>query len=1217
MIFSGVRLPDEVRIALEEDRLVIFVGTGVSIPPPSSLPDFNGLARQITGANSVPSGREDRALGKAARDGTNVHLAAAKILYNPRTRPTELHGRILQVFGAPDKVRVVTTNFDDHFSATSRIVYRKPRVPEYYAPALPLGDDFRGIVYLHGSARVEPRAMILTDKDFGVAYLTRGWARDFLVSLFSQYTVLFVGYSHNDVTTTYLARGLNQASVKPRWTLVSSDLRPEDQENWSLLEISVVQYPIDPSNTVNQHQSLTKFFSGWVKHARESLLNRSRRVRALAAALPPENTEVSEYLDYCLHHPQLAEDFYTAIRHPAWIGWMEDRGYFKPFFSGSAGPAVQLQPHEAVAAAWVCTIVRRKFPSLLLELIEKHHQRLSAQFAQIFGHKLWTESRRTPDPYFSTWMSILLSQGYHILDGAHWAYLLQECRIPDHTAVALRILEYMTCPEVQLQKRFDYSQPARTGKNERGKNPPRTVDYGVEWPEQSRHWLEETWKKTLQPNLPSLAEPLALLATKQLTSAHLLLRGLNRASSFFDSTSWSRSSIAEHEQDRDPLEPCLSMLIDIARDVMLHWFHTNPERGGAQIKIWWSSDVPLLRRLAIYGMASDPKLNANARLDWLLENDLIFDLGMKKEVFDVLATAYPSASAQMKRKVLRRVAKGITGKARKGLEPTTLAYEQFNTLVWLSRADPQCRLVKSAKAKIKAVHGDFGERDRPELTHWHGSAIFADPKEGFNFEKVLSEPAVKYLSFLRQHVDDPMQTERWSYLVNLAELFRRNKGWAQEFMTELIEVSAADREIWLSAVRACEEILKTQADWEWAFSVVDRAPEVPQVFAGVAHLISHGIWRGNDVLNDANTSLVGKAASLMGKAWDVCDKTGEALDETYRDWYTRAINHEGGWIGEFWIHYCSRLRRQAGTSWQGVPPTLKSKMKAALEGSTQLRVFARIAMTPWMDHVFAWDKQFAEDYFLPLLDWQRDATIAQQTWSVLLNYRRATFVEIEKQLLPYYRQLAGRLRGMLKAATEKAEQFDDHTLQNLGLYLAGLAIHVLPNPVESGFFQEFLPLLPEHVLRALALGFTNSLTKMPPERTKALWDKWLREYLDSRLVGVPVALSTKETSVMAEWCPCLGLVFPEAVARIVQMPLRNVSVYSIMQILQTSPVLTQFPKDACRYIVAVLKAEDFPSLHPSLSVVHDQFKKSIRNTPEFREFEELLYLRGWKNNPSK
>jgi hypothetical protein len=107
------------------------------------------------------------------------------------------------------------------------------------------------------------------------------------------------------MTISYLARGMNKAQVKHRWALVSSNLKPAEEENWKHLDIKIQQYPIDPSNKENQHKALTDFFAGWAKHTRESILHRSKRLKMIAAGLPAENETVSEYLDYCLRHPQL------------------------------------------------------------------------------------------------------------------------------------------------------------------------------------------------------------------------------------------------------------------------------------------------------------------------------------------------------------------------------------------------------------------------------------------------------------------------------------------------------------------------------------------------------------------------------------------------------------------------------------------------------------------------------------------------------------------------------------------------------------------------------------------------------------------------------------------------------------------------------------------------------------------------------------------------
>jgi hypothetical protein len=390
--------------------------------------------------------------------------------------------------------------------------------------------------------------------------------------------------------------------------------------------------------------------------------------------------------------------------------------------------------------------------------------------------------------------------------------------------------------------------------------------------------------------------------------------------------------------------------------------------------------------------------------------------------------------------------------------------------------------------------------------------------------------------------------------------------------------------------------------------VVEGLPELPEIFAGLASLLSD-IWRAETEVK-SDDAIIGKAAVLMDRAWIICSKVEESPDDSYREWLTSAINHEGGWIGEFWVHYCSHLRQQAGKKWEGIPQSLKAKMKEAIQGTSRIKVYARIAMTPWMSYIFVWDKQFATEHFLPLLDWQRDAVVAQQTWSVLLNYRRAAFVEMEEHLLPYYRQVADRT-GMLKNATEKTDQFDEHTLHNLGHYLAGLAMRVIKNPMESGFFRDFLPRLPEKVRGALAQGMGDSLGASP-EKAVEVWNLWLREYLDSRLVGVPVALSDEETKAVAEWCLCLDSAFPQAVQRIVQMRLKGVFAYGIIDKLLKSLLLDTFPRESCRYVNAITKGEDHAFLHEHHSQLHAKFKQTISATPEFKEFEELLYLRGWK-----
>ncbi|MYG80951.1 MAG: hypothetical protein F4187_03890, partial [Gemmatimonadetes bacterium] len=203
MTSSPIRFPERLRDALRDGRLVVFAGAGVSMGKPASLPDFSTLADSIaadTGVDRRNQESDDAFLGRLHHQGVQVHEIAARQLQTNRCgetpAPTDLHRDLLRLYPNSGAVRIVTTNFDRLFDTAAQAVF--PGTPELFrAPALPLGRSFNGIVHVHGRLD-RPHELVLTDADFGRAYLIDGWARRFLVELFRSFTVMFVGYSHDD-----------------------------------------------------------------------------------------------------------------------------------------------------------------------------------------------------------------------------------------------------------------------------------------------------------------------------------------------------------------------------------------------------------------------------------------------------------------------------------------------------------------------------------------------------------------------------------------------------------------------------------------------------------------------------------------------------------------------------------------------------------------------------------------------------------------------------------------------------------------------------------------------------------------------------------------------------------------------------------------------------------------------------------------------------------
>ena len=229
---AGVDFPETLIAALRDGRLVIFAGAGVSMGQPAGLPDFEKLACRIaagTDKSKEDSETTDRFLRRLKDGEIDVHSRAATLLQQGDPKPTELHQNLLRIYSKREDIRIVTTNFDLLFEKAYNDLFRiVPKVFE--ATALPFGGRFQGIVHIHGSIN-DPQEMILTMQDFGRAYMTEanGWARQFLVDLFDNFFVLFIGYSHSDTIMNYMTSSLTKKYDKERYTMTANQENDADR----------------------------------------------------------------------------------------------------------------------------------------------------------------------------------------------------------------------------------------------------------------------------------------------------------------------------------------------------------------------------------------------------------------------------------------------------------------------------------------------------------------------------------------------------------------------------------------------------------------------------------------------------------------------------------------------------------------------------------------------------------------------------------------------------------------------------------------------------------------------------------------------------------------------------------------------------------------------------------------------------------------------------
>jgi hypothetical protein len=661
MRFQDVDLPQVVIDAQKRGELVLFAGAGVSMDAPSSYPNFLDLATEL-GGTAYPKEKDeliDRYLGRLVEKGIPVHQRVKSRLSDPKSRPNHVHDSIIRVFGSPDAIRIVTTNFDDHFRGAAQTVYGAP--PEVCrAPALPLGDDFKGIVHLHGSVLDHAKKLVLTDADFGRAYLTQGWARRFVQQLFSKFVVLFVGYSHQDLPLLYLARGISAAEDGPGRYAITP---PENDTFWLNLGIKPVHYPLRLP-PLAKHGALGDCLATWAEIANLGSLGTEARIRGIVTSDRPFSLEEEDFLKQALLDLVTLRYFTRHAKAPRWLEWIAEHAEFSSIFA----PGASLNERSLQLAFWFAEEFAVPQFAVALELVRRKNQTLSPALWHSVAQRF--HAHATAGDPLRLWVPILLQTIPANGHSDFLAYMIDHCTLPGDEQTILQLFRALSAPKLKLKRRFF---PPEDGK-------PAVPDAEVE-PIAHDHTMLRAYRGKIQPHLDVFAKGVALIVTTTFEEANALLVMYGKAGPKWDPISMSRGSVTSRAQDF--LHNGFSVLIDAGVDV-LRWANEHDSKFAfSLIGKWIESDSLILKRLAISGMAGYRSFSSKEKLAWAISNHLVENVGLKNEAFALLAAVYARSGEPVRMELLRQ--------AETAMNPAGEDYERyefFNLLSWLHAHAP-------------------------------------------------------------------------------------------------------------------------------------------------------------------------------------------------------------------------------------------------------------------------------------------------------------------------------------------------------------------------------------------------------------------------------------------------------------------------------------------------------------------------------------------------
>lgn len=303
-IKNGPSVPDQLVQELEEDRVIIFCGAGISAG--GGLPNFRELVAYCYEELGVdaPAAKDpawhwlDRMLGSLESDFPDQMRAKVVEALDKTATDLTIHDAILKLArlkGGANGYRLVTTNFDLFFEqANPRLALG---VDYHSGPILPIPRNdriasWRSIVYLHGrlnAGSTDNEHLVLTSGDFGRAYLTDAWAARFVARLFAEFTVLFIGYSLNDpvlryMTDAFAAEDALSRSGKrrgPAYIFVPYKGSEPPPESWRQRQLEPIFY-----RQAYQHRALTNTLVEWAKARTDYLASVDTIVRRYGTRLP-------------------------------------------------------------------------------------------------------------------------------------------------------------------------------------------------------------------------------------------------------------------------------------------------------------------------------------------------------------------------------------------------------------------------------------------------------------------------------------------------------------------------------------------------------------------------------------------------------------------------------------------------------------------------------------------------------------------------------------------------------------------------------------------------------------------------------------------------------------------------------------------------------------------------------------------------------------------
>ena len=358
-----------------------------------------------------------------------------------------------------------------------------------------------------------------------------------------------------------------------------------------------------------------------------------------------------------------------------------------------------------------------------------------------------------------------------------------------------------------------------------------------------------------------------------------------------------------------------------------------------------------------------------------------------------------------------------------------------------------------------------------------------------------------------------------------------------------------DVHFWADLIRAWSEMKLDEDEYRKVLHWLGKAELYPKHNREIASTL-------HELVKDGGTpyalNLLPQANKVAVALWSRLERNEPMTEKD--DWLQSAINHPAGVLAEFWLKGLVLWRKQQESEATPLNDEYNVALSYIVQDQHLLGRLGRTVLASQFEFLLAVDEAWTRENVLPLFD--TDSDDFQAAWHGFL---------IWGILNP---AVADAMADLFLKAVERIDDNLSSKRDRFIKYYISMLAYFAEDPIGQ-WIPAFFQCRSQEAKNHFAEEVGYCLRDLDEAAQREWWQRWLKQYWEHRLQGVPAGavLEDDEVKYMLDWLPHLTAVFSEAVDLAVQMPPVPLQDYWVIHELEEGDLWRSHPEEVAKLLV--------------------------------------------------